>query len=150
MMRTNLMCAVLLAMSAAVAADDDSGEFSTVSVCRPVYVEVGDTTAGQSRCDVEIVDPADRPFEAGHKGTGLVLAWIADGDIVAVSELTLPNGKLYVRSLRSGTSGTHDMIGAEGAYTGLKVECDYDTAASDTNEEWTEVHSRCRFARPDP
>ncbi len=149
MKRINLACAVLIAASAAVAAED-SGEFTAISLCQPAYVEVGDTTAGQSRCDVEIVDPADRPFEAGHKGTALGLAWIADGDIVAVSELNLPNGKLYVLSQRSGTSGAHGMIGADGAYAGLEAECNYDASASDTNEGWIEIHSRCRFERLDP
>lgn len=145
MRRISLMCAVLLTASA-----EDSGEFSAVSLCRPACVKVGDTTAGQSRCDVEIVDPADRPFEAGNKGTALSLAWIAGGDIVGVSELTLPNGKLYVRSQRSGTAGTHDMIGADAAYQGLAAACDYSAAPSDTNEGRIEIHSRCRFERPDP
>ena len=149
MRRINLMCAVLVTASATVAAGD-SGEFTAISLCQPAYVEVGDTAAGQSRCDVEIADPADRPFEAGHKGTALGLAWIADGDIVAVSELNLPNGKLYVLSQRSGNSGTHGMIGADGAYQGLEATCDYSATASDTVEGWIEIHSRCRFERPDP
>ncbi len=145
----NLVCAVLLAMPAALAAED-SGEFSAFSLCQPAYVEVGDTTAGPSRCDVEIVDQADRPFEVGNKGTALGQTWIRDGDIVALAELTLPNGKLYVLSRRSESSGTHDMVGIDGAYRGLKIECDYDAAASDANEGWIEIHSRCRFKRPGP
>ncbi|MDE0416032.1 MAG: hypothetical protein OXI95_03725 [bacterium] len=147
--RINLACAVLLAVSATVTADD-SGEFSAMSLCQTAYVEVGDTTAGQSRCDVEIVDPADGPFEAGLRGTAHGLAWIGDGDIVALSELILPNGKLYVLSRRSGTSGIHGMVGADGAYRGLKATCDYSAAASDTSEGSIEIHSRCRFERPDP
>lgn len=149
MRRIDLVVAALLAAPVAVAAGD-SGEFSAFSLCQPAYVEVGDTTAGPSRCDVEIVDPADRPFETGHKGTAHGLAWIGGGEIVAVSELTLPNGKLYVLSRRSGDSGIHGMIGADGAYRGLTAECDYEAAASDTNEGWIEIHSRCRFNRPDP
>ena len=148
MRRINLVGAALLAVSAAATAED-AGEFSAFSLCQPAYVEVGDTIAGQSLCDVEIVDPADGPFEAGHTGTANGLAWIANGDIVGVSELTLPNGKLYVLSQRSGTSGIHDMVGAEGAYLGLTAECDYDAAASDAKEGWTEIHSRCRFTRPE-
>ncbi len=144
-----LACAVLLAASVTVTADD-SGEFSAVSLCQPAYVEVGDTTAGPSRCDVEIAEPVDWPFEAGHKGTALGLTWIGNGDIVALSELTLPNGKLYVLSRRSGTSGIHGMIGVDGAYRGLEATCDYSAAASDTSEGWIEIHSRCRFERPKP
>ncbi len=94
--------------------------------------------------------PADRPFEAGHKGTALGLTWIGGGDIVAVSELTLPNGRLYVLSRRSGTSGSHGMIGVDGAYRGLVAECDYGAQASDADEGWIEIHSRCRFNRPGP
>ena len=149
MRRINLACALLLATCATVTADD-SGEFSAISVCQPTYVEVGDTTAGPSRCDVEIADPADGPFEAGHKGTALGLTWIGGGDIVAVSELILPNGKLYVLSRRSGDSGTHGMIGVDGAYQGLVAECDYGAQASDADEGWIEIHSRCRFNRPGP
>lgn len=145
----NLACAVLLAALATVTADDSS-EFSAISLCQPAYVEVGDTTAGPSRCDVEIADPADRPFEAGHKGTALGLTWIGGGDIVAVSELTLPNGKLYVLSRRSGTSGIHGVIGVDGAYQGLEATYDYSAAASDTSEGWIEIRSRCRFERPNP
>lgn len=79
----NLACAVLLAAAATVTAED-SGEFSAISLCQPAYVEAGDATAGQSRCDVEIVDPADGPFEAGLRGTAHGLAWIGGGDIVAL------------------------------------------------------------------
>ena len=149
MRRFNMMCAVLLAASTTAAAEE-SGEFTAVTLCQSAYVKVGDTTAGQSRCDVEIVDPADKPFEAGHKGTANGLAWIAGGDIVGVSELILPNGTLYVLSQRSGNSGTHGMVGADGAYQGLEATCDYSAAASDTNEGWIEIRSRCRFERPDP
>ena len=63
------------------------------------------------------------------------LAWIGSGDIVAVPELILPNGTLHVLSRRSGDSGTHGMSGVDGAYRGLAAECDYDAAASGTNEK---------------
>ena len=42
------------------------------------------------------------------------------------------------------------MIGVDGAYRGLEATCDYSATASDTSEGWIEIHSRCRFERPDP
>ena len=49
---------------------------------------------------------------------------------MALSGLSLPNGELYVRSRRSGSSGTHDMIGHNGEYRGLEVQCDHTVVAS--------------------